>query len=230
LSVFRLDWKTRLSFRASFQNLLFDFNPLVLESILLLGVNPLALGSIRLLSNTSYCIESSNWILSYLIKFCFASSFVFVRNFQNLLFEFNPLDLDSIFLLYNTSYCIESNQFIRSNFDRIADSLTSLFVGRISIENYRPNFLFSKSCCLNSSNLICNKFASFPIPPIVGNQAIYFVLFDRSSDLLTSLLSFEYRSNFVVNFVRISNTRTCCLTSIDLLWSQSDCFPILYRI
>jgi len=51
------------------------------------------------------------------------------------------------------------------------------------------------------------------------SQAIAFVLFNRMSDLFTSLLSFEYRSNFVVNFVGISISKV-------VVWLQSTCVGV----
>jgi len=138
-------------------------------------------------------VSSTKFVNSQHQPTCFGVSFLALQYL--LVKQFIPSSLIGLLIRWQV--------FCPSNIDRKLSSEFSIF----------------KICCLDSSNLICNKFASFPIPPIVGIQAIYFVLFDR-------ILSFEYRSNFV-SFVRISDLKTCCLNWIHLIWSQSACLELI---
>ena len=60
-----------------------------------------------------------------------------------------------------------------------------------------------KTCCWDSINLICSKSTWFLLLLVVSSWVIYFVLFNRIFDLLTSLLFTSRLSEFRSNFVRI---------------------------
>jgi len=121
-------------------------------------------------------------------------------------FRFAPLDFKSL-LFYSKPFfsdpacCLESSPLLpfvaRSN-------VVFRNVVRISsIRSEKSSFVsceFSKLVVWLQPTCFGANFACFTIPLIVGSQAIYFVLFNRSSALLTSLrISFKFRE-FRTNF------------------------------